>query len=140
MEAGLEHLSWAGGTLRNVDLLLVVVEAQAKVLLTAARIIALARQLGIPRTLLVGNRVRPGDRPVLDAFAIEQGSELLGSIPDDDALRHADRQGVCPLDHAPQAVAVQAISDLAATLEGRFMVKSEAPDGRGRSADWAIRP
>lgn len=121
MEAGLEHLSWAGGTLRHVDLLLVVVEPNAKVLLTAARIVALARQLGIPRTALVGNRTGPGDRPRLQEFADEQGCELLGAVPDDDALRLADRNGVCPLDAAPGAPAVEAIRDLACLLESRFL-------------------
>ena len=48
MEAGLEHLSWAGGTLRHVDLLLIVAQPQVKSLLTAARTVRLARQLGIP--------------------------------------------------------------------------------------------
>lgn len=120
MEAGLEHLSWAGGTLRHVDLALVVVEAQAKVLMTAERILSLAGQLGIP-TALVGNRVRPGDRTRLEAFAREHRCELLGCIPDDHALRHADRLGVCPLDSAPAAIAVRAIDDLAAALANRFL-------------------
>jgi CO dehydrogenase nickel-insertion accessory protein CooC1 len=126
MEAGLEHLSWAGGTLRHVDLLLVVVEAQMKVLLTAGRIIALARQLGIPTTALVGNRALPGDQKLLEAFAREQGCELLMVIPDDDAMRGADRDGVCPLDSAPQASAVGAINQLAGILESRFMAASPA--------------
>ncbi|MHB1535107.1 MAG: ATP-binding protein [Acidimicrobiales bacterium] len=119
MEAGLEHLSWAGGTLRHVDLLLVVVEANTKVLMTAGRIVALARELGIPTTALVANRARPGDRQRLQEFADEQGCELLGVVPDDDALRQADRVGVCPLDAAPGSPAVEAIADLASLLESR---------------------
>ncbi|MDQ6615235.1 MAG: hypothetical protein M3083_10920 [Actinomycetota bacterium] len=126
MEAGLEHLAWAGGTLRYVDLLLVVVEAQQKVLLTAQRIIALARQLGIPTTALVGNRALPVDRPRLETFARDHGCELLTVIPDDDAMRRADRDGVCPLDSAPEALAVGAIDKLAAMLESRFMTRAEA--------------
>ncbi len=121
MEAGLEHLSWAGGTLRHVDLLLVVVEATFKVLMTAERIVALARELGIPRTAFVGNRVLPGDREQLETFARQQGCELLVVVPDDDAVRMADRVGVCPIDVAPDSEAVRAIYDLAAILQDRFM-------------------
>jgi CO dehydrogenase maturation factor len=119
MEAGLEHLSKAGGTLRHVDLLLVVVGAEAKVLMTAERLIALASQLGIPSTALVGNRVSAGDRPTLEAFATDHGCTLLAAVPDDDAIRTADRDGVCPLDRTPQAPAVRAIDDLAAILARR---------------------
>ncbi len=126
MEAGLEHLSWAGGTLRHVDLLLVVVEAQIKVLLTAERIIALARQLGIATIALVGNRALPGDQLGLEEFARQHGCELLVVIPDDDAMRSADRDGVCPLDSAPDAGAVGAIAHLADILESRFMAASPA--------------
>jgi CO dehydrogenase nickel-insertion accessory protein CooC1 len=122
MEAGLEHLSWAGGTLRYVDLLLVVVEAQVKVLLTAERTIALARQLGISTIALVGNRVRPGDEPLLEAFAADHGCELLAVVPADDTIISADQRGVCPLDLAPDSAAVAAITDLAGVLESRFMV------------------
>jgi CO dehydrogenase nickel-insertion accessory protein CooC1 len=125
MEAGLEHLSWAGGTLRHVDLLLVVVEATFKVLMTAERIIELARQLGIPTTALVANRVLPGDREPLETFALEHGCELLILVPDDDAVRLADRLGVCPIDIAPDAEAVRAIDDLARILQDRFMAKAE---------------
>ena len=121
MEAGLEHLSWAGGTLRHVDLLLVVVEAKSKVLITADRMIALARQLGITTIALVGNRIGPGDEEQLDAFARDQGCELLGLIPDDDTIRQADRLGVCPLDLAPASDAVRAIGDLGGILERRFL-------------------
>lgn len=127
MEAGLEHLSWAGGTLRYVDLLLVVVEAKAKVLITADRMIDLARQLGIATVALVGNRIAPGDEEPLDAFARDHGCELLGLIPNDDAILLADRLGVCPLDLAPASDAVKAIHDLGETLERRFLVSAAEP-------------
>lgn len=45
-------------------------------------------------------------------------------IPDDDAMRWSDGVGVCPLDAAPEAAAVRAISDPAAILEGRFMASA----------------
>jgi len=127
MEAGLEHLSWAGGTLRHVDLLLVVVHPQAKVLLTARRTVRLARQLGIPLVAFVANRIRPGaageeDRARLEAFAAEQGAGVLAWIPEDDALVEADRLGRCPLDCVPTSPGVEAIVALSDELEGRFML------------------
>lgn len=126
MEAGLEHLSWAGGTLRSVDLLLVVVEAQAKVLLTATRVLALARQLGIRSVALVGNRVHPEDKGLIDDFARHNGCEVLGLVPDDEAVRRADQLGVCPIDLAPDSSAVAAIQSLGAVLEHRFLATDAA--------------
>lgn len=117
-EAGLEHLSWAGGTLRHADLLLVVAVPEVKSLLTASRTIALARQLGIPRVCLVGNRARDGDEPVLQAFARKHEAELLAVVPVDEAIIQADRDGACVLDTAPSAPAVGAIQALAAVVSG----------------------
>lgn len=116
MEAGLEHLSWAGGTLRHVDALLVVAEPQAKVLLTARRAHRLATQLGVERIAVVGNRVRPGEEARLQEFAASLGSELVAVVPEDPAIRTADRDGTCPLDTAPGSPAVEAIRRLADDL------------------------
>jgi CO dehydrogenase maturation factor len=113
MEAGLEHLSWAGGTLRHVDLLLVVALPQAKSLITARRTVALARQLGIPRLALVGSRVESeADRQRLAGFATEQGIEVAGSIPLDVVVVEADKAGACVLDTAPHSPAVTTIGSL----------------------------
>ena len=118
MEAGLEHLSWAGGTLRHVDVLLVVAEPQAKSLITAKRTIALARQLGIPRVCLIGSRAeRPGDEERLEDFARQHDVEMLAVIPRDEAVVDADRVGACVLDTEPDSSAVAAIQRLAVVLE-----------------------
>lgn len=117
MEAGLEHLSWAGGTLRHVDLLLIVAQPQVKSLMTAARTVVLARQLGIPRLGLVGSRIeRPEDRELVEAFAREHDIELLAVIARDDAVVAADRDGACVLDTAPESEAVLAIQRLASRI------------------------
>lgn len=118
MEAGLEHLSWAGGTLRHADLLLVVAQPQVKSLLTASRTIALAKELGIPRIGLVGNRATDDDKAELNAFARQHKVELLAAIPNDEAIIRADRDGNCVLDTAPSASAVAAIEALAAVVLG----------------------
>lgn len=114
MEAGLEHLSWAGGTLRHVDLLLVVAEPQPKSLLTAARTFALATRLGIPHLGLVGNRVeRPDDGERLARFSEEREVPLVAVVPYDLAVVRADRRGACVLDTEPEAQVVRAIEALA---------------------------
>lgn len=120
MEAGLEHLSWAGGTLRYVDLLLVVLQPTAKVLLTADRTHRLAVQLGIPEVCYVGSRADEADRGLLERFAAERGGQLLGLIPDDEAVREADREATCVIDSAPGSASVRAIEELADALEARM--------------------
>ena len=121
MEAGLEHLSWAGGTLRYVDLLLVVVQPTAKVMMTADRTHKLAIELGIERIAFLGNRATgPADVERMEAFAAERGCELLVAIPEDEAVPAADRASRCVLDTAPDSEAVKAIVRLAERLEGQF--------------------
>lgn len=117
MEAGLEHLSWVGGTLRSVDVLLVVAEPQAKSLITARRTIALAAQLGIADVRLIGDRVRDDpDDETLRAVAAEQGVALAALLPYDETVVHADRAGVCILDSDPDAPSVRAIGRLGDSL------------------------
>ena len=127
MEAGLEHLSWAGGTLRYVDLLLVVVQPTAKVMMTADRTHKLALELGIPRIAFLGNRATSrADVECMEAFAAERQCELLIAIPEDSAVPAADRGSMCVLDTSPNSEAVRAIARLAERIEGQF-----APAGWG---------
>lgn len=129
MEAGLEHLSKAGGVLRDADALLVVIQPQEKVLVTARRIVALADQLGIPRVVLVANRVRPGgeDEAWMHRFAAENARVLLAMIPEDEALAQADRIGVSPLDACPDSPAVTAIVAFADRLVEFLYSPAEQP-------------
>jgi len=120
MEAGLEHLGV--GNLRDSELLLVVAEAKAKSLLTASRTIALARQLGIRRVELVGNRAHGSDRQTLEAFAAQHQVDLIGVIPEDKAIIEADREGVCVFELDPIPEAVREIEMLAATIAGTVPV------------------
>ena len=121
MEAGLEHLSRSGGTLRYVDQLLVVTEPYAKAVETARRTTHLALDLGIPNVHLLANKVRePMDLELLDRVRAETGVEVIGVIPYDDAARLADREGKPPIEVAPDSALVRAISELARTLEARW--------------------
>lgn len=114
-EASPEHLS--RGTARYADAMVTIVEPWYKSLETGRRMATLARDLGLERVALVANKVR--DEAELEAvrrFADRHGLELAGVIPYDDRLLEAERAGVAPLDHAPDAAAVGAIAALADTL------------------------
>jgi CO dehydrogenase maturation factor len=117
MEAGLEHLS--RGTPRHADTLLAVLEPYYRSLETGARIVELARELGVARVHAVANKVRSGeDRGAIEAFCRARGLELLGLVPHDEAVLAADREAVALLDRAPSSPAVAAIASLAERLGG----------------------
>ena len=64
MEAGIEHLGRA--TAQGVDRLIIVVEPGRRSIETAQHVLVLAKDLGIDRVVLVGNKIRgPQDREVL---------------------------------------------------------------------------
>lgn len=117
MEAGLEHLSRAGGTLKSVDHLLVMIEPYAKAVETARRTASLARELGIPRVSGVGNKVRDEqDRAIVERVSDEAELPLLSVLPFDESIRLADREGRSPIDVDPDSPVVSAIADLAGRL------------------------
>ena len=94
MEAGLEHLSRSGGTLAYADVLLMVMEPTQKSILTAARTITLAEELGIPRMAGVGNKAKlPADAEFFEKVAGEFGVPLAGIVPYDPEVPAADRRG-----------------------------------------------
>ena len=117
MEAGLEHLSRSGGTLRYVDQLLVVTEPYARAIETARRTIRLASDLGIGSIGLLANKVREeSELLLLEPVRQETGTPLVGVIPYDDVARVADREGLPPIDVAPDSALVRSIEHLASTL------------------------
>ena len=114
-EASPEHLS--RGTARYADAMLTVVEPWYKSLETGRRMATLARDLGLERVALVANKVRDeGEHEAVRRFAERHGLELAGVVPYDERLLEAERLGIAPLDHAPDAAAVAAIAALADTL------------------------
>ncbi len=95
MEAGLEHLSRSGGTFAYADVLLAIMEPTRKSIITAARTMALAEELGIPRTFGLGNKARlPEDREFYLEVCGEYGVPLAGVIPFDSGVVDADRSGI----------------------------------------------
>jgi len=93
MEAGLEHLSRAGGTLAYADVLLMVMEPTHKSIMTAARTVPLAEELGIPRVYGVGNKAKPADEELFTKLTAEYGVPLAGVVPFNVAVPRADRAG-----------------------------------------------
>jgi CO dehydrogenase maturation factor len=109
MEAGVEHLG--RGTASAVDAFVVVVEPGRRSIQTAHAIYELARDLGIERFFVVGNKIASDQD---EAFIMEQlpGFAILGFLPSDPLAIEADRQGQAVFALAPELVArARAIAD-----------------------------
>ena len=95
MEAGIEHLS--RGTGDAVDLMIVVVEPGQLSMETARRIRDLAKDVGIPNLVVIGNKVRSEKAKE----AIRAGLpdfNILGFLPYDETLLDADLNGISAFD------------------------------------------
>ncbi len=105
MEAGLEHLSRSGGTLAYADVLLVVMEPSRKSVITAARTMSLAEELGIPRVYGLGNKAHsPEDVVFFRETADAYGVPLAAIIPYAAEVSDADRAGGAVAPWTPEAV------------------------------------
>ncbi len=102
MEAGIEHLGRA--TARAVDAFVIVVEPGRRSVQTARTIRRLAEEIGIPRIVAVGNKVRgPSDQ----TFIAQELSDfsILGFLPHSAGAIEADLRGVPVFDAAPDLMA-----------------------------------
>jgi len=118
MEAGIEHLG--RGTVRGVDALLVVVEADRRTLETAGRIVGLAREIGLSQILAVGNKLRTPEEENAIRAGLLEGVPLLSVLPYQESLRTIGLTGALPQGPPPAAV-----QELFALLEKR--IASVAP-------------
>ncbi len=92
MEAGVEHMG--RGTAKHVDIMLIVTDSSLKSLEIGKKIYNLAKQAGIKKALLVGNRVKkPEERKVIERFAADNGISLVEVIPYDEQILEADILG-----------------------------------------------
>ena len=95
-EAGVEHLGRA--TARGVDTMLVVVEPGQRSVDCARRVAQMAGELGIAQTVAVANKVTsPEDQEFIESALGD--IPLLGSIPYEQEIRAADRDGQSVLDN-----------------------------------------
>ena len=99
---------------QKVDTVVVVVEATPKSIEVGKRAAELAREKLLQRVIIVANRIRDDDD--LAAIRAEFPDVEVVPVPDDPAIREADRFGVAPIDHAPDAPAVRALVGLAGRL------------------------
>ena len=114
MEAGVEHLG--RGTASQVDIMLVVTDANIKSLETAVHIRNLATAAGITQVLLIGNKIaNEPQKDTIRKYAENNGLHLLGLVPFDSKVQEAEMLGFTPLKH-PDSAAVQTIEELGATL------------------------
>ena len=114
-EASPEHLS--RGTARYADAMYVVVEPWFKSLETGRRMALLAKDLAIPGVGVIANKI--SDERELAAvreFSLQNELDLVGVVPYDESLPEAEREQVSPIEHAPDAPAIQAIRELAQRL------------------------
>jgi CO dehydrogenase maturation factor len=115
MEAGVEHLG--RGTARNVDLMLVVTDANTRSLAVADKIGTIAREYVIARVGLVGNRIQgQKQEAIIAAFAHTARFPVMGCIPYDHGIEESGVEGDVPMHH-PNAPAVRAIEMLRQRIE-----------------------
>ncbi|MGI9120067.1 MAG: hypothetical protein ACR2G7_08115 [Acidimicrobiales bacterium] len=112
LEAGVGTLTRLGDA--GVDAVLIVVEPSPKSVEVGSRAAALVAEKSLGRAVVVASRIRNDDdlAMVTKAFPDHQ----VVAIPDDPAIMAADRNGLAPLDTAPDAPAVLALAGLADEL------------------------
>lgn len=96
------------------DTLVVVVEPTVKSFVTARRLRRLGTVDGEPRLVVLANKVVTADDE--SRIADETGLEVLAAVPQDAAVRDADRAGAALVDHAPDAPATAALRSFVAAL------------------------
>ena len=114
MEAGIEHLG--RGTAEAVDVFVVVVEPGGRSMQTARIVRDLASDIGVRSVVAVGNRVRgPEDIEYLKAELDD--IPLIGTLPESDEVRRADRDGLSPYGRDPEFT--EGLGAIAAALVDR---------------------
>ena len=98
MEAGLEHLG--RGTTEYVDALIIVVEPGKRSFQTALQIKKLARDIGVKRVYMVGNKIT-GEEDLQFMKEHSTGFILLGNMRYNEKIIEADKLGLSPYDLDP---------------------------------------
>jgi len=108
MEAGVEHMG--RGTAEHVETMLIVTDTSLKSMQTANKLHTLAKQIGIKKTYIVGNKIRTKqEAELIENYAKQNQIPVLGLVPFDEKILKADMQGETPLRYAEQSIGVAAI-------------------------------
>ncbi len=125
MEASLEHLS--RGTVRHVDVMLIVTEPYYRSLETARRTLPLARALGINHIYAVVNKYRSAeDEKAVTDFCRNNDLEIIAKIPFDSEVTQADLEGKSLYDFNSKSAVVKEVEKLAETLRERVPLNSSS--------------
>lgn len=112
LPAGPRHIAF--GWAPYADTFVAVVQPTSQSALAARRVARIARMAEGVRAVFVANRVTGTD----DIRHVEGlvGEPVLAAVPADEAVAHAERLGVAPVDHAPASPAVVEIERLVTAL------------------------
>ena len=125
MEASLEHLS--RGTVRHVDVMLIVTEPYYRSLETARRTLPLARALGINHIYAVVNKYRSAeDEKAVTDFCRNNDLEIIAKIPFDSEVTQADLEGKSLYDFNSESSVVKEVEKLAETLRMRVPLNNSS--------------
>lgn len=114
-EAGLEHLGRA--STKRVDMMITVVEPGMRSVETAAKVAALAKQVGVKRVGAVLNKVRDaGEERRLLAALMDEGIEVLTALPYEPRISQFDLEGLMPFDIGLEKEISGKITELADAL------------------------
>lgn len=102
---------------QQLDRLVLVVEPYMKSIETARRAVKIATEIGI-EVFIVANRAVDDD---IDLIREVLGDVTVLTIPEDAAVRLADREGLAPIDRDPASPAVAAIERIADRLTGELV-------------------
>lgn len=142
MEASPEHLS--RGTIRHVDVVLLVTEPYYRSLETVRRMAALATELPVPRVLVLANKVRSADdQDAVAEFCARHALSLTGAVPWQDAVGIADRRRVPVVDQPGAEPFLARIAEVAAALSWPAKPGEEGtpgPTGAPTSAACPVGP
>lgn len=115
LDMGATPEPFSRGTLRPVDVMLLVAEPYYKSLEAVVRMDKLARELGIENVKIVANKVRDDEqREAIEQICASNNLDLIKMLPWDELFQKADLRGVAPLDLDGQGdAAIAHLEDLA---------------------------
>jgi len=111
-EAGMEHISRL--TTHNVDILLIVSDTSRRGLQAAVRIHELAKELniGVGKSFLVINQTRREPTEAMLDLLGNNGLELIGTVPEDEAVYEYDMNGRPTIELPEDSASVRAAFDI----------------------------